>query len=135
LIGCEHQTARGYDDIEGAVWEWKIFCIPYFPGDVTILFFRSALLRDGEEFGGEVQSRDRSAARPRHERCVPGSASKVEHLLAGADAPAPHDMVCDRLDALGDPVVVAGCPSGLMFLPQLRIHFFISILVSYYCFS
>jgi len=63
LIGRKHQTARGHDYIEGAVWEWKIFSVPCLPGDVAIALFRGTLLRDGEEFGCEVQSRDRSAAR------------------------------------------------------------------------
>jgi len=60
-----------------------------------------------------------AALRARHERRVSRSAGNVEHPLAGADAPTPHDMVSDRLDALGDLLVVSGCPGDSMLLLQL----------------
>lgn len=59
-----------------------------------------------------------AAPRARHERCISGSARNVEHLLAGADARAPHDMVGDGSYALGYLVIFSGRPCRSVFLFQ-----------------
>jgi hypothetical protein len=119
LIGREHKAARGYDYIEGAVCERKVLCVSFLPGQVVISFFRGPPLSDCKQFGCKVDSRDGSASRTRHECCISGSARNVEHLLAGADAGAPHDMVGDGSYALGYLVVFSGRPCRSVFLFQL----------------
>src|SRR5437899_913226 len=118
LIGCEHETARGHDDVEGAIGEWKIFRIAFLPRDVVIACIRGTFPSDGEKPRREVDSRDHGSACAGHECCIPGAAGNVEHPLTGADARASYHMVSDCLDAMGNLVVVSGCPDRPVFLFQ-----------------
>ena len=122
LIRREHQAARGYDDIEGANREGKILGVTFLPRDVAISFLGATLLGDDEEFWRQVDAGYHRAARPRHERGVPGSARDVEHALASTDTRASHNMVGYRLDAGSNPVVVArrpNCPVSLLELGEV----------------
>jgi len=81
--------------------------------------FHGTLPRDSEKLRREIQARNGGPTRTRHERGIPGSAGNVEDPLSATDVRAPNHMVGDCLDALGDPIVVPGCPHCPVSLLQL----------------